>query len=122
MSLKMPSHLRIKLIILGAYACLLLFWVMMDWPCLFRAVTGIPCIGCGLSRAWLAALRFDFCEAFRYHPMFWSIPVLGLFALFDGKLFRKNIWNGLVLIGLIAGLVVCYIVRIVVYLGGNAVF
>lgn len=119
MSLKTPSHLRIKLIILGAYACLLLFWVMMDWPCLFRAVTGIPCIGCGLSRAWLAALQLDLASAFRYHPMFWSIPVLVLLAFFDGKLLRKELWNRIFIILLLAGLVVCYIIRLVVYLRGD---
>ena len=122
MSPKLPSRFGIKLIVLIISIGILILWVIMDWPCLIRSITGIPCVGCGLSRAWLAALRLDFYSAFRHHPMFWSVPVLVLFALFDGKLFRKNIWNGLVLIGLIAGLVVCYIVRIVVYLSGNAVF
>lgn len=122
MSLKTPSHLRIKLIILGAYVCLLLLWVFMGWPCLFRAITGIPCIGCGLSRAWLAALQFDLASAFRYHPMFWSIPVLILLAFFDGKLLRKELWNRILLIVLTAGLAVCYLIRFVVYLSGDFSF
>lgn len=122
MSSKLPSRFGVKLIILGIFIGILLFWVTMDWPCLFRRITGIPCIGCGLSRAWLAALRLDFCDAFRHHPMFWSIPVLMLLALFDGKLFRKGIWNRILLILLPAGLIVCYIIRLVVYLRGNVVF
>lgn len=119
---RLPSRFVIKLIILCTFIGVLLFWVMMDWPCLFRRITGIPCIGCGLSRAWLAALRLDFYSAFRHHPMFWSIPVLMLLALFDGKLFRKDIWNRILLILLPAGLIVCYIIRLVVYLRGNVVF
>ena len=122
MSPKLPSHFGVKLIILGACIIFLLFWVLMDWPCVIRWVTGIPCIGCGLSRAWLAALRLDFSSAFRYHPMFWSIPILALFALFDGKLFRKQICNRVLLIMLVTGLVICYVIRLVVYLSGNAVF
>ena len=122
MSPKLPSHFGIKLFILCVFFGVLLVWVMMDWPCLFREITGIPCIGCGLSRAWLAALRLDFASAFRYHPMFWSIPVLMLAALFDGRLFRKDMWNRILLSLLSAGLVACYIVRLVVYLRGNAVF
>lgn len=122
MSVKSPSHLPAKLIILGAYICLLLFWVFMGWPCVIRSITGIPCIGCGLSRAWLAALQLDFSAAFRYHPMFWSIPVLVLLALFDGKLFRKELWNRILVILLFAGLVVCYVIRLVVYLRGDFVF
>lgn len=122
MFVKLPSRPGIRLIILGIFIGVLLFWVMMDWPCLFRAVTGIPCIGCGLSRAWLAALRLDLASAFRYHPMFWSIPLLILLAFFDGKLFRKALWNRLLLILLTAGLAVCYLIRFVVYLRGDFVF
>lgn len=119
MFVKLPSRPGIRLIILGIFIGVLLFWVMMDWPCLFRAVTGIPCIGCGLSRAWLAALQLDLASAFRYHPMFWSIPLLILLAFFDGKLFRKALWNRLLLILLTAGLAVCYLIRFVVYLRGG---
>lgn len=122
MSPKLPSRFGIKLIILCAFIGVLLFWVVMDWPCLFRRITGIPCIGCGLSRAWLAALRLDICSAFRYHPMFWSVPVLMLLALYDGKVFRKDIGSRILLILLTAGLLVCYIIRLVVYLKGNTLF
>ena len=122
MSSKLPSRFGIKLIILGIFIGILLFWVLMDWPCLFREITGIPCIGCGLSRAWLAALRLDFYSAFRHHPMFWSIPVLMLLALVDGQLFPKDTWNRILLILLTAGLFICYFIRLVVYLSGNTAF
>lgn len=122
MSSKLPSRFGIKLILLSILIGLLFLWVKMDWPCLFRSITSIPCIGCGLSRAWLAALRLDFSNAFRYHPVFWSIPVLVMLALFDGKLFRKDIWNRILLILPTAGLFVCYIIRLAAYLKGNLVF
>lgn len=122
MFVKLPSRPGIRLIILGIFIGVLLFWVMMDWPCLFRAVTGIPCIGCGLSRAWLAALQLDLASAFRYHPMFWSVPLLILLAFFDGKLLRKELWNRILVVLLLVGLVVCYIIRLVVYLRGDFVF
>jgi hypothetical protein len=38
--------------------------------CPFRLVTGIPCPGCGMTHAFLAAFRLDFAEAFRWHPLF----------------------------------------------------
>jgi hypothetical protein len=38
--------------------------------CPFLLVTGIPCPGCGMTRAILSALRFDFTAAFGYHPLF----------------------------------------------------
>ncbi len=44
--------------------------------CPIRFVTGIPCPGCGLSRAYLALLKLDFAGAFHYHPLFWAVPLL----------------------------------------------
>lgn len=97
----------------------LLFWVAMGWPCTFRSVTGIPCPGCGLSRAWLAALRLDFTAAFAYHPMFWAIPMLAVYALFDGRIFRRRWLNNGILAILLGGIAVCYVIRIVGFLSGE---
>lgn len=38
-------------------------------PCLFRAVTGYPCGGCGTTRALLALGGFDLSAAFRLNPL-----------------------------------------------------
>lgn len=38
--------------------------------CLFEAFFGIPCPGCGLTRATLAFLALDFPKAFQMHPLF----------------------------------------------------
>lgn len=98
---------------------ILLVFVVADIPCVIRTLTGLPCPMCGMSRAWLAALRLDFLAAFRYHPMFWSVPVLLLWWLFDGRLFRRQ-WMNHGLLGLmLAGMAVCYLVRIVAFLSGN---
>ncbi|MDR0850900.1 MAG: DUF2752 domain-containing protein [Clostridiales Family XIII bacterium] len=45
--------------------------------CPIKLVTGIPCPGCGMTRAFLAAARFDFAEAFLYHPLF-PLMLLGI--------------------------------------------
>ncbi len=37
--------------------------------CLFRALTGVPCPGCGLTRAFAALASFDFEAAFAWHPL-----------------------------------------------------
>ena len=96
----------------------LLFWVAMGWPCVFRSLTGIPCPCCGMSRAWLAVLRMEIGTAFGYHPMFWSIPVLVLFLFFDGRLFRRRWMNVSVLAALLGGIAVCYVIRVVGFLSG----
>jgi hypothetical protein len=43
--------------------------------CVFRRALGIPCPGCGLTRAVAALLRGDLRAAFAYHP---AAPVLAL--------------------------------------------
>lgn len=54
---------------------------LSDIGCVFRAVTGVPCPGCGMTRAWLALLRGDVASAIAYHPLFWAFPLaLGVVA------------------------------------------
>lgn len=53
---------------------------LLPFPtCLFRTFLGIPCPGCGLTRATLAAARGDLAGALRFHPL--SLGLLALTAL-----------------------------------------
>lgn len=38
--------------------------------CPIRILFGLPCPACGMTRACLAALTFDFAKAFYIHPLF----------------------------------------------------
>lgn len=117
-----PTNLRKNLLSALPLCGLLLCWVVFRWPCVVRAVTGIPCPGCGLSRAWLAALRLDLAAAFFYHPLFWTVPLLGVYMLWDGELFQKPWLNKLFPAVLLGAYLLCYAVRIVAYLRGEFVF
>ena len=48
---------------------------LVDLGCIFKTVTGLSCPGCGMTRAWLSALRLDFSSALAYHPLFWAVPI-----------------------------------------------
>jgi uncharacterized protein DUF2752 len=50
------------------------------WPCPLRSALGIPCPGCGLTRASVALLRGDFAAALSAHA-FAPVLLLGLMAL-----------------------------------------
>lgn len=58
---------------------------MLGWGCPVQHFTGIPCPGCGLSRAAAALLRLDWWTAFRYHPMIYALPPVVLLVLFRKK-------------------------------------
>jgi hypothetical protein len=46
--------------------------------CLFKAATGVPCPGCGITRSVVAILRGDFARAWRTNPA--SFAVVLFFA------------------------------------------
>lgn len=110
--------LLFRILILLLACSTLLAVVIFGNGCPFRNLTGIPCPGCGMSRAWLAFLRLDILAAFRFHPMFWSVPVLMGYCFFDGRLFCKNWINFGVLALITAGVLINYICNLIGFLQG----
>ena len=86
---------------------------VLELTCLIKAVFGISCPGCGMTRAYLSLLRLDIAAAFRYNPMFWSIPILAAYYLFDGRIFKQKWLNTLIIAGLLSGLVICWVIRLI---------
>ncbi len=103
-----------RLALLAVCGSVLCLWVAFDLPCLLRRMTGFPCISCGMSRAWLSALRLDMVSAFQYHPMFWSVPVLALMFLFTGEKVPR--WQRYAYGAVLLGFVVCYIIRLAAHI------
>ena len=83
-----PLRLALLTLLLGAFAVA----VHSDFPlCPMASSFGIPCPGCGLTRATLAFLHGDLRGALRLHPLFWLLT-----PLFVG-------FVGLATIGLVRG-------------------
>lgn len=90
--------------------------------CFFRLTTGIPCPGCGLTRAFSASVKGDWQTAFFYHPaalflavqlaagwLYWGLITLGICR--GPRMRRLNqvlIGNGVVLL-------LTWVVRLVWY-------
>ena len=96
-----------KLIVLGICIAVLLLSLLGAIPCLWRTTFGIPCPGCGMSRAYQALLNGDFLLAWQQHPLFWLVPlVVGI------CIFKKGAWQSLWLWGVVGGLMIgVYLVR-----------
>lgn len=72
--------LRLAVILAAAGAVLTVTGV----GCIARTMTGIPCPGCGMTRAYLALLRGDAMAAAAYHPLFWTVPVAAVLMAAQG--------------------------------------
>lgn len=61
--------------------------------CIYKRALGIPCPGCGMTRAFISLAKLDIRSAFYYHPLF-ILPMFlaGLF-LFKKKQFAAQIYK-----------------------------
>ena len=95
-------------------AILYFIFYLVGIGCPIRFFTGIPCLGCGTTRAILAALRLDFKAAFRFHPLFWRPAPTVIVFLCKNRIPRKT--YKIIIGAIIALYVVVYIFRL---LSGN---
>ena len=56
-------------------------------------LTGYPCPGCGLTRATLKLLRFDFHGAWEMHPFIYMIVVLAVFFCVNRYCLNDKYWK-----------------------------
>lgn len=53
--------------------------------CLFYNTYGVACPSCGMTRSYIALLHGDIHKAFYFHPLFWAVPLLLLFYIWNKK-------------------------------------
>lgn len=87
-------------------------------PCPFRAVTGLQCPGCGISRMAISLLRLDFVSAFYANPVILLTSPILLFCIADSDLSyirtgkaSSHPWCRVLLLMVLAALLVFGIVR-----------
>ena len=102
-----------KIIVTAAVAIVLAVCYYLRVPCAFNYVTGLPCLTCGMTRAWLSVIRLDFVSAYGYHQLFWTVPILYLYFLFDGELFGKKLIDRPVFFGILTAFVIRWIVILI---------
>lgn len=80
--------------------------------CVWNCFLGIPCPGCGMTRALIALLHGDVKASLKYHFMLFSVPVLFLYVWLDGQLFKSKILNIAVLTAIASGFFIKWILSL----------
>ena len=107
-------------ILLGSVAvCYLFMSFVLGISCPLDYFFGLSCPGCGMTRAVMAALRFDFVAAFSFHPL-WILllPTAGLLLLFYIKKQQRGFYA--VLWGFVTLMLIVYVYRLF-FLRGDVV-
>lgn len=88
--------------------------------CLVKLAIGFPCPGCGLTRATLSLLRFDFVQAFMYNPLIFIVPPIAWILIFHERPILNKIYKSTFFwIVLCVIVLIVYILRII-YVYPNA--
>lgn len=91
---------------IGIYAAIL---YALPFSCIFKEIFGFKCPGCGITRALLAVLRGNLKAAFEFHWMVFSLPILYLCFLYDGRPFKNKFMNILLYTVIISGFMINWI-------------
>lgn len=65
----------VTVIVVAALAVDYVRKIYLGSGCLFKALFGIACPACGMTRAYTSLLRLDFSAAFYYNPAWWTPPI-----------------------------------------------
>ena len=70
---------------------IIFLFILFKYNCLFKFIFGVSCPMCGMTRAIISALTFDFKSAFYFHA-FWPFIIIFviIFALLKFKVLRIN--------------------------------
>ena len=77
---KRAKKTLIKYAVIFGIALIYLVFVLITGigiPCIFNKVTGLRCVGCGISRMLVSIVKLDFVSAFKYNAfLFVTGPIL----------------------------------------------
>lgn len=106
------SRIVLVLILLGIFT----YAYFVGVECVYLKYFHIICPGCGMTRAVRELMHLNLSGAFTYHPMVFSLPVILLYILADGKLFNRKFIDNTILIMIGVGFVINYVIKLMNFL------
>ena len=110
-----------KWAVLFVFAYFVLFRKIFAPICPVVFITGLPCPGCGMTRAVLCLMHLDFAGAWQMHPFVYVLLVFliyfGVRRYIGGILDTEKIWEIAAVIGIF--MILFYIWRMLRYFPGD---
>ena len=110
-----PKNRWLVWLIVALFAVEVVLILTGHYQCPFYAITGVPCPGCGLTRAGICLLQLDFAGAFALNPAIYLVALTAGFALLS--LLLKKTWHTQVWPygAMMVGVLLIYVVRMALY-------
>jgi hypothetical protein len=91
-----PIHIIWGIFAIGLIICghLIQNYLSILPPCIFKQITGIPCLTCGGTRSIVALSNFEIYRAFLFNPlvMLFGVGIMVFsFGALTGWIFKKSI-------------------------------
>lgn len=84
--------------------------------CYFKATFGIPCPGCGLTRAFVRLFSGNLAGAFYFHPLFLVVIVLAILMVFRKfPLSRSILDSSMFWVVILFLFVITYVIRMMFF-------
>lgn len=84
----------------------------LDTTCVFLKFIGIPCPGCGMTRAFISLIKLDFVKAIKYNIVIFFMPYIFMYIFLD---FKHKIHNViLIIIAVIA--IINWLIKVFLYI------
>ena len=90
------SKFKKNLISCGLIVVMVIGMYLLDIKCIFKEFLKIPCPSCGITRAFICVLNFNFKKAFEFNAMFCMTPIIFILILFEGTPIIKK-WINVIL-------------------------
>lgn len=79
--------------------------------CPFKKILGIECAGCGMTRAYLSLFKGDIQAAFKFNPLFFTVPLIIFGVIRNGKITGRKIPDIIIFSAITAGFIILFILR-----------
>lgn len=112
MNVKALKTILPRLLLAGGYFLFSYIMGRLGVHCLFRHFFHIPCPGCGMTRALVSLATGHVAAAVSYHPMVFSLPLLFVYYIFDGKVFGGRT-DTLILILMLVGFLANWVITLI---------